>query len=147
MLDKKNSKKIITALLVLSCAVSGVILSASSPYKNYQLENGQQLDSLILISLQDARIQPAQLQVWNVPVDTIFTRKEYRVEVPSRFSKTLFHLDLHHSLNRFDMEAPAKVHFPSRDMDIYVYSNETVLRSIRLTTNPELDSLYITEEN
>jgi len=146
MFKKNNGKKIITGLLVLSCAVSGVILSASSPYKNYQLENGAQLDSLIQIHLQDAQVLRSQYRVRSVNIDTIFTRKEYRIEVPTRFSKTLFHLELHKSLSRFSMEAPAKVNFPSRDMDIYVYNNGTVLRSIRLTTEPELDSLY-TQEN
>lgn len=142
MFKKKNGKKIITGLLVLSCAVSGVILSASSPYKNFRLEDGQQLDSLIQLHMQDAKIQPSQYRVRSVKIDTVFTRKEYRIEVPSRFSKTLFHLDLDQSLDRYEIDAPAKVHFPSRDMDIYVYSNGTVLRSIRLTTEPELDSLY-----
>ena len=146
MFKKNNGKKIITGLLVLSCAVSGIILSASSPYKNERLQDGQQLDSLIQLHMQEARILPVQFRVRSVRIDTIFTRKEYRIEVPSRFSKTLFHLNLDKSLDRFEMDTPAKVHFPSRDMDIYVYSNGTVLRSIRLTTEPELDSLY-TEEN
>ena len=126
--------------------MSGIILSASSPYKNERLQDGQQLDSLIQLHMQEARILPEQFRVRSVRIDTIFTRKEYRIEVPSRFSKTLFHLNLDKSLDRFEMDTPAKVHFPSRDMDIYVYSNGTVLRSIRLTTEPELDSLY-TEEN
>ncbi|MEQ8523573.1 hypothetical protein [Gracilimonas sp.] len=146
MLDKKNGKKIITALLVLSCIVSGIILAASPEFKSYRLENTRELDSLLNVHIQDARINPNQIRVSSIRIDTIFTRKEYRIEVPSRFSKTLFHVDLHKDLFKYDMEAPAKVHFPSHDMDIYVYHQGTVLRTIRLTTNPELDSL-VTPEN
>ena len=146
MLDKKTGKKVVTVLLVLSCIISGIILAASPDYKNYRLENPRELDSLLNVHMQNARLNSEQIRISNIRIDTIFTRKEYRIEVPSRFSKTLFHVDLNKDLTKYDMEAPAKVHFPSRDMDIYVYSNGTVLRSIRLTTNPELDSL-VTEEN
>lgn len=145
MLVKKNGKKIITLLLVLSCIVSGIILAASPGYKNYRIEDSQQLDSLLNVHIQNARINDNQLRISSIQIDTVFTRKEYRIEVPTRFSKTLFHVHLHKDLIKYDIEAPAKVHFPSRDMDIYVYNEATVLRSIRLTTNPELDSLTTTK--
>ncbi|MBO6587285.1 MAG: hypothetical protein JJ953_14335 [Gracilimonas sp.] len=146
MLDKKNGKKLVTVLLVLSCIVSGIILAASPDYKNYQIENAHELDSLLNVHIQDAQIKAEQIRVTSIRIDTIFTRKEYRIEVPSRFSKTLFHVDLHKDLFKYDMQAPAKVHFPSHDMDIYIYDQGTVLRSIRLTTNPELDSLATPKE-
>ncbi|MCP9292346.1 MULTISPECIES: hypothetical protein [Gracilimonas] len=146
MLDKKNGKKLVTVLLVLSCIVSGIILAASPDYKNYQIENARELDSLLNVHIQDAQIKAEQIRVSSIRIDTIFTRKEYRIEVPSRFSKTLFHVDLHKDLFKYDMQAPAKVHFPSHDMDIYIYDQGTVLRSIRLTTNPELDSLATPKE-
>lgn len=141
MLDIKNGKKIITVLLALSCVVSGIILAASPSYQNYNIQNTRQLDSLLNVHIQNSRIVPAQVRVSNIRIDTVFTRKAYRIEVPSRFSKTVFHIKLHHSLNRFDIETPAKINFPSRDMDIYVYNHGTVLRTIRLTTNPDLDTL------
>ncbi len=141
----KKGKKIVTLLLVLSCVVSGFILAASPSYKIYTIENNQQLDSLISFHLQYSRIMPQQMRVSNIIIDTTFARKEYRVEVPSRFSKTLFHAALDKDLYRYDITAPAKVHFPSRDMDIYIYHTGTVLRTIRLTTNPDLDSLFVGE--
>ncbi len=146
MLDKKNGKKLVTVLLVLSCVISGIILAASPDYKNYQIENTRELDSLLNVHIRDAQIKPEHIRVSSIKIDTIFTRKAYRIEVPSRFSKTLFHVDLHKDLFKYDMEAPAKVHFPSHDMDIYIYDQGTVLRTIRLTTNPELDSLAIPNE-
>lgn len=146
MLDKKNGKKLVTVLLVLSCIVSGIILAASPDYKSYRIENTRELDSLLSVHLQDAQIKAEQIRVSGIKIDTIFTRKAYRIEVPSRFSKTLFHVDLHKDLFKYDIQAPAKVHFPSHDMDIYIYDQGTVLRTIRLTTNPELDSLATPKE-
>ncbi len=141
MLDRKNGKKIITVLLVLSCIVSGIILAASPAYHNYSIQNTRQLDSLLNVQIQDSRIFPDQIRVSNIRIDTIFTRKEYRIRVPSGFSKTLFHIDLHKTLNQYEIETPAKINFPSRDMDIYIYNDGTVLRTIRLTTDRDLDSL------
>jgi hypothetical protein len=146
MLDKKNGKKLVTVLLVLSCIVSGIILAASPDYKNYQIQSVRELDSLLNVHLQDAQIKAEQIRVSSITVDTIFIRKEYRIEVPSKFSKTLFHVDLHKDLFNYNIEAPAKVHFPSLDMDIYIYDQGTVLRTIRLSTNPELDSLATPKE-
>lgn len=146
MLDIKNGKKIVTILLALSCIISGIILAASPDYKNYSLENTKQLDSLLNNHFQNARISSSQIHISTFFIDSILTRKNYRIEVPTRFSKTLFHIDLHKDLNKYDIESPAKIRFPSRDMDIYIYHNETVFRKIRLTTEPGLDTL-MTEEN
>jgi hypothetical protein len=146
MQEIKTGKKIVTILLVLSCVISGIILAASPSYKIYAIESNRQLDSLINLHLQNARILPQQMQVSHIIIDSTFARKEYRVEVPSRFSKTLFHAALDKDLYRYNISAPAKVHFPSRDMDIYIYNKGTVLRTIRLTTDPDLDSLYTGEQ-
>lgn len=146
MLDKKNGKKVITILLVLSCIVSGIILAASPSNEIYRLDNTQQLDSLVNTHIQNSLITQEQVQVSVINIDTIFTRKVYRLRVPSRFSKTMFHINLHKDLNRYEIQAPAKINFPSRDMHIYVYNKGTVLRTIRLTTDPSLDTLT-TEQN
>ncbi|MEX0723224.1 MAG: hypothetical protein WD357_00785 [Gracilimonas sp.] len=139
----KNGKIIITLLLLVSCVVSGVILAASPSYKNYRLQNTQQLDSLLSVHMQNSLIPSTQIRTSSINIDTVFTRKEYRIRVPSYFSKTLFHIDLHKDLNRFGIDSPAKINFPSRDMHIYVYSEGTVLRTLRLTTDPKLDTLNI----
>jgi uncharacterized membrane protein len=146
MLDKKNGKKVITILLVLSCIVSGIILAASPSNEIYRLDNTQQLDSLVNTHIQNSLITQEQVQVSVINIDTIFTRKVYRLRVPSRFSKTMFHINLHKDLNLYKIQAPAKINFPSRDMHIYVYNKGTVLRTIRLTTDPSLDTLN-TEQN
>lgn len=131
--------------MVLSCIVSGIILAASPEVKNYSIENTRQLDSLLNVHFQDALILPEQIRTTNIRMDSVFTRKIFRIRVPSPFSKTIFHFGLHDDLEKYDIEVPARVHLPSRDMDIYIYDQGTVLRTIRLTTDNELDSLYIRE--
>lgn len=143
MPNRKNGKLVITALLAISCVISGVILAGSPAYKNSSLENTQQLDSLINMHIHNSMITPSQVRRTNIQVDTVFTRKIYRLRVPSRFSKTMFHIDLHNDLNRFGIESPAKINFPSRDMHIYVSSEGTVLRTLHLTTDPSLDTLQV----
>ena len=137
----KNGKKIVTALLALTCIISGIILASTPAPKFYRIEDFAQLDSLLQQQFQDSGIIPSQIQASIIHVDSVLTRKEFRIEVPSRFSKTMFHIELDKQLSPYDLETPARVHFPSRDMNIYVYHNKTVLRTIRLTTDPELDSL------
>lgn len=143
MPKRKNGKLVITALLAISCVISGVILAGSPAYRNNSLENTQQLDSLINVHIHNSMINQPQVRTANIQVDTVFTRKTYRLRVPSRFSKTMFHINLHKDLNRFGIESPARINFPSRDMHIYVYNEGTVLRTMRLTTDPSLDTLQV----
>lgn len=141
MAAKTNGKKIITGLLICSCIISSIILAATPSYEKSELEHISQIDSLINVQIHQSRIISDQVRVTNIVVDTILTRKEYRIEVPSRFSKTLFHINLQQSLAPFEIQSPAEVYFPSTDMNIYVYDQNTVLRTLRLTTNPELDTV------
>ncbi|MTI88153.1 MAG: hypothetical protein FH748_09310 [Balneolaceae bacterium] len=143
---KKNGKKYITILLVLSCVVSGIILASSPAYKTKSLRSFSTLDSLINLKLEDARILPAHIRPYTIRIDSSFERKVYRVKVPSRFSKTRFHLNLHDALLPYGIESPAKVTLPAHDMDIYVYEENTIFRTIRLQTDSSIDSLYYTEE-
>lgn len=101
-----------------------------------------ELDSLIHVQLEKSLIYPAHIRVNEVGIDSVFTRKVYWVRVPQRFSKTVFHLSLHKALYKYDFQTPANVHFPARDMDIYIYGNSTVFGTIRLITDASLDSIY-----
>lgn len=139
---KDNGKKIVVALLLLSCIVSGIILAASPPYSAQKLHTLAELDSLIHIQLEKSLIYPDHIRVSEVRVDSSFARNVYHVRVPQRFSKTFFHFNLHKALYKYDVQTPANVHFPARDMDIYIYGNNTVFGTIRLITDAGLDSIY-----
>lgn len=143
MINRKKGKRIITVLLILSCIVSVIILVSSPSYKNYSLQNTQQLYSLLNVHIYNSLVTSEQISVSTINIDSSFARKIYRLRVPSRFSKTMFHIGLHKDLIKYDIEAPAKINFPSRDMHIYVYNEGTVLRTIHLTTDPSLDTLLV----
>lgn len=141
MFSKENSKKIITGLLFVSCVISGIILAATPANPAHRIESGQQLDSLINTHLTNEQISPEQLRTSVIRIDTSFVRKDLRIRVPSHFSKTLFHVGLHKDLRPYNIEAPAVIKFPSRDMHIYISHKGTVLRTLRMTSDPDLDSL------
>lgn len=137
----KNGKKIVTALLAFTCVISGIILASTPAPTFHRLENFRQLDSLLQDQFLESQLMSPQIRTSTVNVDSNLTRKEFRIKVPPGFSKTLFHIHLDKKLTDYGVETPAQVHFPSRDMDIYLYYNNTVLRSLRLTTDPDLDTL------
>lgn len=135
---RENGKKIIAALLLVSCIVSGIILISTPAYKRQTLESDEQLDEIIMAHFEIAAIPADKIRIYEIEVDSILTRKTYHVSVPPRFTKTVFHVDLHKALYPFGYRIPARVHFPERDMNLYVYGNNTVQRTIRLiTTKPD----------
>ena len=122
--------------------MSRIILAASPEYNVNRLNLNSELDSLIHVQFYNAGIQNRQIQEYSVEVDSGFTRKIFRVEVTPKFPKTLFHFRLHKSLYPYGITVPGRVHFPERDMDLYIYSNKTVLRTIRFITNNDIDSTF-----
>lgn len=134
----KSPKRIITALLLVACILSGIIYAYTPKYIPNNVTTEAQLDSLIRLTLEDANILPAQIRTFNVEIDTSFTRKVYRVRVPSSFSKTSYHLELHKEFYPLGLSTPTRVVFPEQDMNIYIVNDDTIFRTIRLITDSEL---------
>lgn len=130
-------------MLALSCVISGIILAAAPRHEEVYIKNTRQLDSLINDQIFQTEIRSPQIRVFQVPVDSSLYRKVYRIKVPSRFSKTMFHIDLNSALQKYGLETPAKLHFPEGDMDIYVYYDDSIQRTIRLITDTDLDTVII----
>jgi hypothetical protein len=131
----KSGKKIIAALLLVACILSGIILAYTPSFVSNKITTDSELDSIIQLSFDEARVLRNQIRVYNVEHDSSFSRKVYRVRVPSSFSKTSFHLDLHQRLYPFGITTPSKVVFPERDMNIYIALEGTIFRTIRLITD------------
>lgn len=142
----KSGKKIISALLLTACILSGIIFAFSPPYVPNKITTEVELDSLILLSLDDANIPSSQIRSSNVQIDTTFTRKIYRVKVPPSFSKTSFHIELHKLFFPIGLTTPSRIVFPEKDMNIYVVNKGTVFRSIRLITDQSLITQQPTDE-
>lgn len=131
-------KPLITVLLALSCIISVIILAATPVHKSINFDVNKDLDSLITSAFENEPLIGINYRRFNIEVDSLFTRTVYRVPVHPTFSKTMFHYHLHQALNKFEITSPAKVIFPDRDMNIYVYDNGTVRSTIRLiTTKPK----------
>lgn len=132
-------RPLITLLLALSCIASTVILIASPTYKSVDYSPADHLDSLIVNTLENEALIGSNFRRYNVKVDSNFTRTVYRVPVHPTFSKTTFHFSLHKTFSKYQIESPARVIFPEKDMNIYIYDNGTIKSIIRLiTTEPKV---------
>jgi hypothetical protein len=117
-----------------------VILSATPAYKSIDFDATDNLDSLIVNTLKNEPLIGSNFRIYRIEVDSNFTRIVYRVPVHPSFSKTMFHYRLHKMLSKFEIESPARVVFPERDMNIYIYDNGTIKSTIRLiTTEPKAE--------
>ena len=133
-------RPLITILLALSCVASVVILAATPTYKSIDFNAADNLDSLIVNTLNNEPLIGSNFRIYRIEVDSNFTRIVYRVPVHPSFSKTMFHYRLHKMLSKFEIESPARVEFPERDMNIYIYDNGTIKSTIRLiTTEPKAE--------
>ena len=130
----KPGKKTLTGLLAAACILSGIMLAATPSPEIHTLQSEAQLDSLVMVSLQQAGISSGSIRARNVEIDTSFTRKEIRIEVPPGFSKTSYHLDLHRQMMDLNVGCPARVVLPEKDMNIYLTFGGTVHRTLRLIT-------------
>lgn len=131
----KSPKKIISALLLFACILSGIILAYTPSFVPNKITTGAELDSLIQLSLDEADLLRNQVRVYNIEMDSSFSRKIYRVRVPSTFSKTSFHLNLHERLYPMEFTSPTRVVFPEGDMNIYIEHEGTIFRTIRMITD------------
>jgi len=133
-------KKIVAVLLGVSCLISGFILAFTPAVTTKSLKSFSQLDSITEEHITFWGIKNTQVQTNSVQVDSILTRKNYRVKVPPSFSKTTFHFKLHQSLAAFEIESPAKVHLSDKNMTIYLLYKDTIIRTIDLITDTEITS-------
>lgn len=134
-------RPLITILLSLSCIASVVILAAAPAHKSIDYSAADNLDSLLTNAFKENPLIGSNFRKYIIKVDSNFTRTVYRVPVHPSFSKTMFHYSLHKNLSRFDIESPAKVLFPERDMNIYIYDGGTIKSTIRLiTTEPKVET-------
>lgn len=137
-MKEQNKKRIIAGLLFIGCLISGYMLYATGPGTSRTLESVAQADSLIKSELTSFNIQQRQINVRSVRVDSNFVRKVYRVGVPYQFSKTQFHAELNNLFYNYGISTPAKVTFPEENMNIHLYANNTVIRTVTLQTDPDL---------
>lgn len=114
---------------------------ATPSHKTIDYSAIENLDSLVASALNNEPGIGSNFRRYDIVVDSNFTRTVYKVPVHPTFSKTMLHYSLHQTLSKLKIESPAKVLFPERDMNIYIYDNGTIRSTIRLiTTEPKQES-------
>lgn len=134
-----RKKQLLLLLLLASCLASAWLLATAEGEPPRRLEDLAKVDSLLQADFREFYIRPEQVQSWQVSVDSTFSRRVYLVSLPGAFSKTQLHAEIHRTLNPWGVETPARVVFPQRDMEIQLVWRRTVVRTVRLQTDPEME--------
>jgi len=137
--SERKKKYLIVFLLLGACIVSTFLLIHSSSIAVQSLNSLAEADSLLRKDLETFNISHRQIREHTIQLDSVRSRKEYRVRVPQGFSKTQLHHEIHTTFHRYDVITPARVEFPEKDYHIFLLKDKTVFTSIRIDTDPELE--------
>jgi len=138
-MDKKGW---LALLLVICCFLAGALHVQINPTVKQYLKSPAQLDSLIAQTTYDFRINPKQVTISTVQIDSVFSRKIYTIRVPAGFSKTTFHHHLHYRLYPLEAKIYGTVQFPERDLKLQIVYNQTVHRTLNIQTEPDFINPY-----
>ena len=139
-----SKKGWISLLLFISCLASGLLHSQIEPERQAFLHSPAQIDSLIAQTTYDFRIPSEQIQSSTIKHDSLFSRKNYRVQVTPGFSKTTFHHHLKQRLSPLDVSIYGVVQFPDRDLTLNVLYNNTIHRTIQIESEDEISDQNLT---
>ena len=137
-MKEQKKKRLIAILLLLSCLVSGYMLFIAPQVGSQQLTNLAYADSLINRDLTNFNISEQQIRITTNRVDSNLSRKTYHISVPYGFSKTQLHAELNRSFHNYAVETPARVTLPEKDVNIHLTLHGTVVRTIKIETDPDL---------
>lgn len=125
-------KKIIVLLLVISCFISGYTFFTVSDHSSKTLHSFAQADSLIEQELANFNILPDQIRTQTIVIDSTFSRKVFRVEVPTHLSKTEIHAELNEIFYPYAVKTPGRVIFPEKHIKIHFLYQDTIVRTLFL---------------
>lgn len=128
----------VVALLMACIAACLLLLWKPDLFEHEELANLQELDAIIEEELVEFNIRQNQIRQQQAGPTEGFQRRVYRVDVAPALSKTFFHAELAARLQPLGVSSPALVSFPERDLRIHVYWKGTVVRTIHLSSNPDL---------
>ena len=132
-------KKIITALLALSCLISGLLLLFMEAPSQQAYKNLDDIDDIIFEELEAFNVTRDQIRIRTVEIDSTFSRKTFIFALHPSYSKTLIHQQIHAQLYALEIDTPAKVNMREDELSIYLYSNNTVFRTIHILTDNSTD--------
>jgi hypothetical protein len=106
--------------------------------KRKKLQHFSQVDSLVLGTLSKFNVPKRQISIYSKRVDSSFTRKIYVVSVPPHFPKIQFHAALKGQFSGYEVFLPARIIFPNKDIDIQLYYQDTIIRTIKMIMDDDL---------
>ncbi len=106
--------------------------------KRQKLQRLSQADSLVLGTLSKFNIPKKHISIHFKRVDSSFTRKVYIVSVPLYFPKIRFHAALKAQFSRYNVTLPARIIFPDKNIDIQLYYQDTIIRTIKMVMDDNL---------
>ncbi len=128
-------KKIITALLALSCLISGLLLLFMEAPPQRTLYTLEEIDDIIFEELEAFNVTRDQVRIRLTEIDSTFSRKTLIFSLHPSYSKTLIHQNIHKKLYDYEIDSPAKMNMRDDQLSIYLYSNNTVFRTIHILTD------------
>lgn len=137
-MKEQKKKQLIAILLFVACIISGYLFINTPGAGVLKLQSLAQADTLIMEELDNFNIADDQIRVVTTRVDSNFSRKTYWVRVPPQFSKTQLHAELNKTFHQYSVSTPAKVIFPHKDINIHLQLNDTIIRTIKLQSDPSL---------
>lgn len=135
-----RKKQWLVLLLALSTIVAFALNITFDPAPKQKLTSQSQIDSLIVGVVNDLNMGNHRMRVQTVVHDSLFQRKNYRINVEPWFSKTSFHHQLHQSVYPFGIKIYGRVIFPEEDLHLHLLYNNTVQRSIVIRTDRDLSA-------
>lgn len=142
-----KQKKWIVTLLAASCTAALFLLFGNSENSFKNLTSAAQADSLITEVLYDFDITNSQIRKQTVSFDSLFSRTIYTVKLPSEISKTEIHYQLQKKIIPYKMDSPAKILMPEKDMRIHLLYAGTVIRTVQLSTDTQLQSVLKSDDS
>lgn len=142
-----DKKVWITILLGICCIAAGILHFQINPKPPERLQSPQQLDSILLQKAAEFDISDNQIRKHTVKADSTFQRNIFTIQVPPQFSKTTFHYRLYNELYDYGVTTYGTVLFPEHNLDLHLVYNQTIHRTLRLRTDPDLGMKHLGIQN
>lgn len=122
-------------ILLFLCNLAAIVLLLTTEMdETKSLSDWNELDQLLLTTIQDFRQPPHRVQIRTIDAHENLDRKVITVDISEDYPQTEFHRTVLRQLQSYRGETYALVTFPDQMLTIYVMFEDTVVRTIRFRT-------------
>ncbi|KPP95160.1 MAG: hypothetical protein HLUCCA01_04560 [Bacteroidetes bacterium HLUCCA01] len=123
-------KKLLTLLFLCNLAAV-VLLLTTEAEESTPLSDWNQLDQLLLTTIQDFRQPPERVQIRTIDAHENLERKIITVDIAEGYPQTEFHRTVLQQVQQYRGGTYGLVSFPDQMLTIYIMFENTVVRTIR----------------